>query len=164
MLINLPKGFFMRKIIFSLSIASICLFSFTDAVLEGERFQQSEEAVSSATYGHIDAKGLKALIDSQLPFFLLDARGFNWHDRTLIPGAMLAFYEDSEEQLSEIAPDKDALIVVYCFSFNCPLSRRLAQKLVDLGYANVIEYPAGLREWRDIAHYPIEVISSSESD
>lgn len=156
-----PKGFFMRKIFFSLSVAaSVCLFSFTDAVVEGERFQQSEEAVTSASYGHIDAKGLKALIDSQVPFILLDARGPNWHDGNVIPGALLAFYEDSEDELNWIAPDKEALVVVYCFSFNCPLSRRLAQKLVGLGYANVIEYPAGLSEWRDIADYPVEIIEA----
>lgn len=57
-----------------------------------------------------------------------------------------------------IIPDKDSLVVFYCYSFGCPLSPRLALKLVDWGYANLIEYPAGLKEWRDVANYPVDII------
>lgn len=147
----------MKKTIIGL-LSALCLFSSIGAVMEGERFQQSTEAVKSATYGHIDAKGLKNLIDSQAPLTLLDARGIEWHDGTIIPGAELAFYENSPEELDRIIPHKDSLVIVYCFSFTCPLSDRLAQKLIELGYANVLEYPAGLKEWRDIAGYPVESI------
>lgn len=125
---------------------------------DGDRFEQSEESVKNAKYGHIDAKALLGLIESQTPFVLLDARGDKWHDGNIIPNAKLASYEYSEEELKSIIGNKEDLIVVYCFSFNCPLSRRLADKLVDNGYKNVIEYPAGLKEWRDIAGYPIEEI------
>jgi phage shock protein E len=147
----------MKKIILSGLLSVIC---FTSALfaMEGQRFQQSEEAVTSAVYGHIDAKGLKALIDSQTVFTLLDARGNKWNDGNIIPGAQLASYEYSPEELEAIIPNKETLVVVYCYSFTCPLSPRLAQKLVDLGYINVIEYPAGLKEWRDIAGYPVDKI------
>lgn len=143
----------MKKILF----AFVCAFSSLAAV-DGERFKQSEEAVQSAVYGHIDAKGLKALIDSQTPFVLLDARGENWHDGNKIPGAQLASYLDSPEWIDQLIPYSDSLVVVYCYSFTCSLSPRLAEYLVDLGYANVIEYPAGLKEWRDVANYPVETI------
>jgi rhodanese-related sulfurtransferase len=129
-----------------------------EADIEGSRFQQSIEAVKSATFGHIDAKGLFALMDSQTPFVLLDARGEQWHDGDKIPGANLAWYLDSEEVFDRLIPSKETLVVVYCFSFSCPLSGRLASKLVKLGYSNVIEYPAGLQEWREIANYPVERI------
>ncbi len=148
----------MKKTLFSLLLVTFCFFSFIEAVVEGERFLQSEEAVKLAKYGHIDAKGLKALIDSQIPFILLDARGQNWHDGNIIPGAKLASYETSEEELALIIPDSDTLVVVYCFSFTCPLSTKLAQNLVEWGYKNVVEYPAGLKEWRDIANYPVAAI------
>jgi len=153
----------MKKTIFSLllvslSLTCLCFSSFINTVDEGDRFLQSEEAVKSATYGHIDAKGLKALIDSETPFVLLDARGDKWHDGNKIPGAKLASYENSSAELEQIIPNMDSLIVVYCFSFTCPLSPRLAQKLIEWGYSNVMEYPAGLKEWRDIANYPIEMI------
>lgn len=135
------------------------IFAFSSlAAVDGERFQQSEEAVKTAIYGHIDAKGLKALIDSHTPVVILDARGENWHDGNKIPGAELAFYTDTPEKIAQVIPYSDSLVVIYCYSFNCPLSPRLAQYLVDLGYTNVIEYPAGLKEWRDIANYPVETM------
>lgn len=145
----------MKKYIYSLLLASICFSPFVAFANSGERFLQSEEAVKTALYGHIDAKGLKALLDSKTPLVLLDARGDKWHDGNIIPGAILASYENSEEELKMLISSKDCLVVVYCFSFTCPLSSRLAQKLVEWGYTNVVEYPAGLKEWRDVAHYPV---------
>lgn len=140
-----------------------CALTFSSVYgIEGERFQQSEEAVKVASYGHIDAKGLYALIHSQSPFVLLDARGKKWHDANIIPGAQMASYETSQEELEEIIPQKDTLVVVYCYSFTCPLSTKLAKKLIDLGYENVVEYPAGLKEWRDIANYPVASIAPAE--
>ncbi|MBA3816967.1 MAG: rhodanese-like domain-containing protein [Parachlamydiaceae bacterium] len=147
----------MKKILFCL-LSSLCFYSSIGAVVEGERFPQSEEAVQLATYGHIDAKGLMNLIGAGIPHLMLDARGNEWHDGNIIPGALLAFYDYSSEQLSQLVPQKNTLVVVYCHSFSCPLSDRLAQKLVSLGYENVLEYPGGLVEWRDIAAYPIEKI------
>lgn len=148
----------MKKTILSLILSCLCATSLCQASIEGERFLQSEEAVKSATYGHIDAKGLKVLIDSGVSFVLLDARGNQWHDGNIIPGAVLAWYDDSAEDFEMIIPDKETLVLVYCYSFTCPLSPRLAAKLVELGYQNVVEYPAGLKEWRDIANYPVDTI------
>ncbi|MFI5344636.1 MAG: rhodanese-like domain-containing protein [Chlamydiales bacterium] len=148
----------MKKTMLSLILACLSLTSQCQASIEGERFLQSEEAVKTATYGHIDARGLKALIDSGVSFVLLDARGNQWHDGNMLPGAALAWYEDSAEDFQRIIPNEETLVVVYCFSFTCPLSPRLATKLVELGYQNVVEYPAGLKEWRDIANYPVDII------
>jgi len=146
----------MKKIFQILTVATFLVTSSTCFAISGDgtRFLQYEEAVKSATYGHIDARGLKALMDANSPFVLLDARGKSYSDPMKIPGSKLAHYKLSQEEIEEIVPDKNDLIVVYCFSFGCPLSRNLADKLVELGYKNVLEYPAGLKEWRDIAEYP----------
>lgn len=144
-------------------LVAVCVFfSTTGFALSGEgaRCPQTEEAVKNATYGHIDAKGLKVLMDVATPLTILDARGHKWHDGSKIPGAILASYGFSEEELRAIIPDENALVVVYCFSFSCPLSRYLVDKLVELGYQNVLEYPGGLGEWRDVAGYPIEAIEN----
>ena len=145
----------MNKWIMTLLLATCCITMPIFATIPTTRFLQSEEAVQQATYGHIDAKGLKSLMDSQTPFILLDARGKKWHDNNAIPGAILLSYDSEEAKFEEIIPSKDTLVVVYCFSFTCPLSTLLAQKLVELGYTNILEYPAGLKEWRDVANYPI---------
>lgn len=147
----------MNKAIASLLLAATCFTALSYGV-EGERFKQSEAAIRQATYGHIDTKGLKALFDSDTPFTLIDARGNKWNDNTAIPGTLLASYEYSNEELEALLPFKDQLIIVYCYSFECPLSGRLVQRLLDLGYANLIEYPSGLQAWRDIANYPVETL------
>ncbi len=149
----------MKKFIFSILFATLCIASISIDALEGERFKQSEEAVKLTSFGHIDAKGLKSLIDSQTSFILVDSRGNLWNDGNIIPGAILASYQDPAEVLKALFPYKNDLIVLYCYSFTCPLSDRLAHKLIDLGYTNIIEYPAGLKEWRDIAGYPIDHIT-----
>jgi phage shock protein E len=146
----------MKKI----KILIIAIFLVTSSTIyalsgEGTRCIQSEEAIKVATYGHIDARGLKALMDANTPFLLLDARGHKWNDKTRIPGAILASYELSSEELEQIIPNRNDLIVVYCYTFTCPLSRYLIDKLIEFGYPHVLEYPGGLKEWRDIAEYPV---------
>jgi hypothetical protein len=93
-------------------------------------------------------------MESNTPFTLLDARGHKWKDGTTIPGAFFASYEFSLEELEQVIPNQNDLIVVYCYSFTCPLSRLLTDKLVEFGYQNILEYPGGLKEWRDVAEYP----------
>lgn len=115
---------------------------------------QSKEAVQPAK--HIDTEGLKALMDSHASFVLLDARGEKYHDESIIPGAKLAFYKDSKEKLTSMIPDKSTLVIVYCFSPACPLAGRLAKKLIDLGYTQVMEYPGGIEDWSK--HYPVETL------
>lgn len=151
----------MNKTIVILMTSLFAVTSSFAADIEGSRFLQSEEAVKLATYGHLDARALKALLDSNTPLTLLDARGDKWHDGHIIPGAKLASYEYTEEALKQAAPYRDGLVIVYCYSFTCPLSGRLADKLVQLGYSHVIEYPAGLKEWRDVANYPVEPIEKA---
>lgn len=148
----------MNKIVIILMTSLCAVTTGFAADIKGSRFLQSEEAVKLATYGHLDARALKALIDSETPLTLLDARGNKWSDGEKILGAKLASYEYSEEAIRQVAPYLDGLVVVYCYSFTCPLSGRLADKLVQLGYSHVIEYPAGLKEWRDVANYPVETI------
>jgi rhodanese-related sulfurtransferase len=137
---------------FSLIFTSISAF---DPLIES-RCVQSEIAVTTAEYGHIDAKGLKSLIDSGLPIVILDARGHKWSDPNKLPGALSASYESSFDELETIIPTQQTLVVVYCYSSTCPLCCKLARRLVEFGYDNVVEYPGGLKEWRDIAEYPVE--------
>lgn len=149
----------MKKNITSLLLMSLCFSSLIGASVEAESSIQT--MVKLANYGHIDAKGLKALMDSKTPFVLLDARGNDWSDGNKIQGAILASYKNSPEELELIIPHTDTLVVVYCFSATCPLSPRLAQKLVDWGYANVVEFSGGLKEWRDVFGYPTEPIQDN---
>ena len=76
----------------------ICVYNYADFG-NGECFLQPKETVQSAVYGNIDAKGLKSMIDSKVGFTLLDARGNNWKDNNIIPGAKMASHEFATEEL-----------------------------------------------------------------
>ena len=148
----------MKKLALLLLSVSLCFSLISYASMQEQPCILSEEAVKLATFGHIDAKGLKSLMDSQADFLLLDARGDKWNDPHIIPGAIQASAENSALELDVIIPHADTLIVVYGFSSTCPKSTRLAEKLVLLGYRNIIKYSAGLQEWRNVANYPVETI------
>lgn len=116
-------------------------------------FVSNIEAVTT-----IDTLTLKELIDSKDSFILLDARGDHWNDKNIIPGAKLAASDFSEARLASIIPNKESLIVVYAFSSSCPKGRMLLDRLTSLGYDNLIEYPEGLKVWRDVSGYPVDEI------
>ncbi len=44
--------------------------------------------------------------------------------------------------------DKDAEIIVYCASNECPVSQRAWHLLTNMGFTNVRAYEGGIREWK----------------
>lgn len=148
----------MKNIISHFIFALLCLCPFIDAACGSGCTLAAQEATTLSSFGEIDAKGLKALIDSEIPFVLIDARGDKWNDSNIIPGAQLASYENSQQELQKIISSENSLVVVYCYSATCPLSMRLVNRLLEWGYTNVILYDAGLKEWRDSLGYPVENI------
>jgi rhodanese-related sulfurtransferase len=52
-------------------------------------------------------------------------------------------------------PDLDTEVVVYCANPGCESSVEVAERLVALGYRNVLHYPGGKKEWRE-AGFPLE--------
>ena len=43
---------------------------------------------------------------------------------------------------------KDKEIVVYCASSDCDASHKVAKRLADMGFRNVYDYEAGMRDWK----------------
>lgn len=109
-------------------------------------------------YGHIDAKELKDLINTKSSMAILDARTQKWDDGRRIPGAKSLPFDSDLEAFAQAVPDKDALIIVYCFSHQCPAGKQLAGKMVSNGYTHVLEYAGGIKEWSDEMGYPIEKV------
>ena len=97
--------------------------------------------------GHIDTKGLAALIASEVPLVILDARSGHWDDGKRIAQAQALSYETTAEQARALIPSKDSLVVVYCTGVHCPASGWLAKRLAELGYSNVLKYEEGIEEW-----------------
>lgn len=62
-------------------------------------------------------------------------------------------YNQIDKKIDNLPEDKDAKIVVYCRSGS--MSAVAAEKLVSLGYTNIINLDEGFHGWED-AGYPME--------
>jgi len=49
----------------------------------------------------------------------------------------------------------DPCNITYCASFECQASTKAAEKLVSLGYSNVLDYKGGLKDYKE-ARLPVE--------
>ena len=95
-------------------------------------------------YEQISAEAAKELIDTQENYVILDVRTQQEYDLGHIPGAIVIPNEVISQEAEKTLKDKDQLILVYCRSGR--RSKEAAQKLVDLGYANVKEF-GGIIDW-----------------
>ena len=118
----------------------------------GKSCSISEDVQSVKEYGHIDTNGLAALIASGAPVVIIDARGGKWDDGKRIGKAKNLTYEATKEDAARAIPDKKALIVVYCSNPQCPASVLLANRLMDLGYSNILKYGEGIQGWIESGH------------
>ena len=103
-------------------------------------------------YSEINTDALAALVRSGSKVVLLDARSGKYDDGRRLPGAKaLSPTASEEEALAEIG-GKDELVVAYCTNLKCPASKYLAERLVQLGFKNVVKYPEGIDEWEAKGH------------
>lgn len=103
-------------------------------------------------YRQIDMDEAITIMENETGYILLDVRTTSEFAEKHIPGAINIPNETiGTEQIPEL-PDKDQLILVYCRSGN--RSKRASEKLVALGYTNVVEF-GGIIDW------PGETVSGS---
>lgn len=75
----------------------------------------------------------------------------DWH----LPGAKHMPHDQAGSLASQLVPDKESEIVVYCASETCQNSHIAATRLLQLGYVNVAVYAGGKRDWSE-AGLPVE--------
>lgn len=92
------------------------------------------------------------LLRSGVPLVLLDARSGKWDDGRRIPGAKSLNEGSSEKEIARAIRGKDTLVVTYCANVKCQASPKLAKKLHELGYENILEYPQGIDGWEAAGH------------
>lgn len=132
---------------------------------EGHNHSKATKEASSDDLGYkeIKAEEVLKLINSKTPVVILDTRPSKYDDGIRIKGAKWVPYDAKNEAIKEAAPDKKALIIVYCEGADCPLSRYMAERLVKMGYTNVKKYPEGIEGWLSEG-YPVDktkVVSTS---
>lgn len=98
-------------------------------------------------YKEITLKQLRALLETEQPVLLLDARPENHDDLRRIPNATRLPFDSSAHDIEAVVGPRDTLVVVYCTNVRCLASRYLAESMVRLGYTRVLKYADGLEGW-----------------
>lgn len=98
---------------------------------------------------------LAARIDAGADLALVEALGPAYYADAHLPGARNLPHDRVDELASEVLPDREAFVVVYCADTACPNSAVAARRLVELGYSDVHEYVEGKQDWAE-AGLPLE--------
>ena len=86
---------------------------------------------------------------------LVDALGPISYGAAHLPGAINIPPERVDALAARRIPDLDTLVVVYCANPECESSVEVTQRLLALGYRNVLHYAGGKEDWRG-AGLPLE--------
>lgn len=96
------------------------------------------------TYRQISVDEAIAMMAQETGYIILDVRRPNEFASGHIPGAInIANESIGTAEIPEL-PDKDQLIMVYCRSGR--RSKEAAEKMVKLGYTNIVEF-GGILDW-----------------
>lgn len=96
------------------------------------------------TYKQVSMDRAMEIMKSESDYIILDVRRPDEYSAGHIPGAINVPNESiGTAEIPEL-PNKDQLILVYCRSGR--RSKEAAEKLVKLGYTNVVEF-GGILDW-----------------
>ena len=132
-------------------IISILLLTFLFTSCTGEQNSSSSAQNTNSNTDHtvkvyrqITMNEAASIMKSEKDYIILDVRRPDEFSAGHIPNAINVPNEIiGTSEISEL-PDKNQLILVYCRSGR--RSKEASQKLVDLGYTNVVEF-GGILDW-----------------
>ena len=97
------------------------------------------------TYRQISMDEAVTMMAEETSYIILDVRRADEFAEGHIPGAINVANESiGTDEIAEL-PDKNQLIMVYCRSGR--RSKEAAEKLVKLGYTNIVEF-GGILDWK----------------
>ena len=97
------------------------------------------------TYRQISMEEAVAMMAEETGYIILDVRRADEFAEGHIPGAINLLNESiGTNEIPEL-PDKNQLILVYCRSGR--RSKEASEKLVKLGYTNIVEF-GGILDWK----------------
>lgn len=127
-------------LIFLVAVSSCASVNQSTSITDSSSIQSTEAQVE---YKKITAEEAKQRIDAG-GAVILDVRTQEEYDEGHIDGAIRLEYNDFDEQLTEILPDKSAQILIYCRSGN--RSRIATEYLISNGYTDVYDF-GGIIDW-----------------
>ena len=103
-----------------------------------------EEPDNQAVYHKISQEDAKKRMDSDQDVLIIDVREKSEYDSGHIIDAVLVPLGSIAQEIGEVAPDKDTVLLVYCRSGS--RSKTAANDLVNLGYTEVYDF-GGINTW-----------------
>ncbi len=104
----------------------------------------------------ITREQIKDNLDKKKNMTIVEALPQKYFDSEHLPGALNIPHDEIERKASEILPEKDAFIVVYCASIECQNSKIATDTLRQMGYRNAFEYVEGKQHWLE-GKLPVEI-------
>ncbi len=101
-------------------------------------------SMSNNTYRQVTMDKAVEMMETESDYVILDVRRPDEFSQGHIPNAINVANEQIGTQPIPELPDKEQRIFVYCRSGR--RSKEAAEKLVKLGYANVVEF-GGILDW-----------------
>jgi len=129
-----------------------------------KNFADSKELVefNKQFISEVTSQDLKAILDGDDEYYLLDVRTGKEFSKSYIPGSVsvprgvLEFRIASEDVWDDeglYMPEKDSKIVIYCKKGS--RGTLAAKSLIDMGYTNVLNLSGGFTQWK--TDFPTEV-------
>lgn len=103
------------------------------------------------TIKSISAEELQQKLTGDSHPILINTLPYDAYEAKHIPGS-LHIPTDDIDRVKDLIPDKGEEIVVYCANSDCDASPNAAEKLMDMGYENVLDFEAGLAGWRQAGY------------
>jgi len=103
----------------------------------------------------ISRETLREKLDRGDLFVLVDALSPMSFAMAHLPGAINLTPGWVDDRARRRIPDRDTEIVVYCQGAECHSSLLVANRLLELGYRNVLHYSGGVDDWAE-AGLPLE--------
>ena len=109
--------------------------------------KDTDKDVNEGNFGvkHVTMDEIVEIMEENEGYIILDVRTIEEYNEGHIPNAICIPNETIDENVVNILPDKNQLILIYCRSGN--RSKQATDKLENLGYTNLIEF-GGIMDWK----------------
>ena len=132
----------MKKIIF---ILIVLIFLIGIGVFFMKNTNSEKVSENNIIIKNVSMDDIVEIMNNNINYIILDVRTEAEFNGGHIPNAICIPNETIGEEVFNLLPDKDQLILIYCRSGN--RSKQAAEKLKNLGYTNLIEF-GGIIDWK----------------
>ena len=161
-----------RKILYIISISITVGFVFNSfsstgipIIRETKNIPKLEnvdnQLTSEPSYYLIDLKLTHQLFEEESAIFIDGRDHWDFNDGHIPNSINIQAYKFSPDDSKVSSLDKNEKYVVYCSGSNCDIAKRLAEKLVAIGFTNLLVFEGGWFEWKS-ANLPVEKGAGNE--